>query len=86
VKHSTQVLRVLVIVHFRCCPAVIVPPQLPSVLLVKKVPAGAVSVTLNVPRPSVTLTHAADPAKLAGIGLLPCNMHCKARWSRYIPT
>lgn len=70
-KHSTQVLRVLVIVHVRCCPTVIVPPQLPSVLLVKKVPAGAVSVTLNVPRPSVTLTPAADPAKLAGIGLLP---------------
>ena len=70
-KHSTQVLRVLVIVHVRCCPAVIVPPLLPSVLLVKKVPAGAVSVSLNVPGPSVTLTPAADPAKLAGVGLLP---------------
>jgi len=69
VKHSTQVLGVLVIVHVRCCPAVIVPPQLPAVLLVKK--PGAVSVTLNVPGPNVTLTPAADPAKEECCSVIP---------------
>lgn len=70
-KQSTQVLDVLVIVQLRCCPAVIVPAQSPAVVLVKKLPAGTVSVTLNGPEPNVTSIPVDEPTKLGGFGLLP---------------
>jgi hypothetical protein len=68
VKHSTQV-GVFVIVHVRCCPAVIVPLHS---LLNEVVKLGdAVSVTLNVPGLSVTSVPVPEPLKLAGVGLIP---------------
>ena len=47
------------------------PAQSPAVVLVKKVPDGAVSVTLNGPGSNVTTIPADEPAKLAGVRLLP---------------
>jgi len=64
VKQSTQVLAVLVILQLRCCPAVIVPAQSPAVVLVKKLPAGTVSVTLNGPEPNVTSIPVDEPTKM----------------------
>jgi hypothetical protein len=52
VKHSSQVLGVLIIVQLRCCPAVIVPVQSPINEVVKL--GDLVSVTLNAPAPNVT--------------------------------
>jgi len=69
VKHSSQVLAVLVIVQVRCCPAVMLP--LHSLLKVVVKLGDAVSVTLNVPGLNVTSVPVAEPGKLAGVGLLP---------------
>jgi hypothetical protein len=66
VKHSSQVLGVLIIVQLRCCPAAILPAQSPINELVKKLPVGGVSVTLNAPEPNVTSIPVVEPAKLVG--------------------
>ena len=70
-KHCSQVRGLLVIVQVRYYGAPIVPLRLPAKELLNKVPVGIVSVTLNVPGFNVTSTPVDEPAKSAGIGLLP---------------